>query len=94
MEAVIVEGSAVTGHGPARLGMLETAEVRGVVIAAAASICPVMQLKKSVISRTYGDRNVDDYVADDSFWDARTTGGKLRKMSRQVAMLLVAARNL
>jgi len=93
IDAVVVKASAVTGKGAARLGMLESAEVRGVIIAAAASVGPVMQLKKGVISRTYGDRNVDDYVADDSFWDEHTTGGKLRKMSREVAMLLVAARN-
>lgn len=93
IDAAIVKASAVTGKGTARVGMLESAEVRGVVIAAAASACPVTQLKKAVISRTYGDRKVDEYVADDSFWKDHTTGGKLRKMSREVAMLLVAARN-
>lgn len=93
IDGVVVKASAVMGKGAAKLGMLHSAEVRGVVIAAAASVCPVTQLTKGVISRTYGERNVDDYVADDSFWDAHTTGGKLRKGSREVAMLLVAARN-
>jgi len=93
IKAVYVKGSAVTGKGAARLGMLESAEVRGVIIAAAASICLVSQLKKSVISRNYGDRKVDEYVADDAFWDEHTTGGKLRKGSREVTMLLIAARN-
>lgn len=93
IEGVVVKASAVMGKGAAKLGMLHSAEVRGIVIAAAASVCPVRQLTKAVISRTYGERNVDDYVADDSFWDAHTTGGKLRKGSREVAMLLVAARN-
>ena len=37
IEAVYVKASAVTGKGAAKLGMLESAEVRGVVIAAAAS---------------------------------------------------------
>jgi hypothetical protein len=94
IEAVFVKASAVTGKGSAKLGMLESAEVRGVVIAAGASVSKVCQLKKGVISRTYGDRKVDEYVADDSFWAKHTTGGKLRKMSREVAMLLVAARNI
>ena len=93
IDGVVVKASAVMGKGAARLGMLQSAEVRGVVIAAAGSVCSVKQLTKGVVSRTYGERNVDDYVADDSFWDEQTTGGKLRKMSREVAMLLIAARN-
>lgn len=93
IKEAIVKASAVMGRGAARLGMLHTAEVRGVVIAAAASMCAVRQLQKGVISRTYGDRNVDDYIEDDGFWDDHTTGLKLRKMSREVAMLVVAARN-
>lgn len=93
IEAVCVKASAVTGKGAAKLGMLESAEVRGVVIAAGASVSTVSQLKKGVISRTYGERKVDEYVADDPFWNAHTTGGKLRKGSREVAMLLIAARN-
>lgn len=93
IDCVVVKASAVIGKGAAKLGMLHSAEVRGIVIAAAASVCPVKQLTKGLVSRTYGERNVDDYVADDSFWDAHTTGGKLRKGSRDVAMLLVAARD-
>ena len=93
IEAVYVKASAVAGKGAAKLGMLESAEVRGVVIAAAASASSVSQLKKGVVSRTYGERKVDHYVADDSFWDEHTTGGKLRKGSREVTMLLIAARN-
>ncbi len=93
IERVIVKASAVTGKGMAKLGMLEAAEVRGVVIAAAASVCAVKQLKKGSVSKTYGDRNVDEYVADDSFWAKNTKGGKLRKMSRETAMLLIAERD-
>lgn len=93
IDSVVVKASAVTGKGATKLSMLQSAEVRGVVIAAAGSVCSVTQLTKSVVSRTYGDRNVDYYVADDSFWEQHTTGGSLRKMSREVAMLLIAARN-
>lgn len=93
IDSVVVKASAVMGKGAAKLGMLHSAEVRGVVIAAAASVCPVKQLTKAVISRTYGDRNVDDYVGDDSFWADHTTGGALRKGSREVTMLLIAERN-
>lgn len=93
IERTVVKASAVTGKGMAKLGMLEAAEVRGIVIAAAASVCAVKQLKKGSVSKTYGDRNVDDYVADDSFWAKNTKGGKLRKMGRETAMLLIAERN-
>lgn len=93
IDEAVVKASAVMGRGAARLGMLHTAEVRGVVIAAAASVCRVTQLQKGVVSRTYGDRNVDDYIEDDTFWDEHTTGERLRKMSREVAMLVVAARD-
>lgn len=89
---VFVKASAVAGKGAAKLGMLHAAEVRGIAIAAAASAAQTIQVSKATISRTYGDRNVDDYVEDNAFWAEQTTGGSLRKMSRTVAMLLVAAR--
>lgn len=93
IDAVVVKASAVAGKGSATLGFLLSAEVRGVVIAAAASHCPVKALSKAVISRTYGDRKVDEYLADDAFWADKTEGGDLRKLSREAAMLLIAARN-
>lgn len=93
IEAAVVKASAVMGRMSLKLGMLHTAEVRGIVIAAAASECSVIQLSKGLVSRTYGDRNVDEYIDDDEFWDEHTVGKKLRKMSREVAMLLVAARD-
>jgi hypothetical protein len=93
IDAVVVKASAVAGKGSATLGFLLSAEVRGVVIAAAASQCPVKALSKAVISKTYGDRKVDEYVADDVFWADNTAGGALRKLSRETAMLLIAARN-
>ena len=93
IKEAVVKASAVMGRMSLKLGMLHTAEVRGVVIAAAALECPVTQLAKGVVSRTYGDRNVDDYIDDDQFWKEHTTGKKLRKLSREVAMLVVAARD-
>jgi hypothetical protein len=93
IDAVVVKASAVAGKGSATLGFLLSAEVRGVVIASAASQCPVKALSKAVISRTYGERKVDEYVADDAFWADQTTGGNLRKLSRETTILLIAARN-
>lgn len=93
VEKVIVKASALP-TGTARLGLLNSAEVRGVIIAAAGSVCDVRILSKAVISRTYGERKVDEYLQDDEFWDEQTDGGKLRKTSREAAMLVVAARNV
>lgn len=93
IDAVVVKASAVAGKGAATLGILLSAEVRGVIIAAAASQCSVKALSKAVISRTYDERKVDEYVADDAFWADQTTGGALRKLSRESAMLLISARN-
>jgi hypothetical protein len=70
-----------------------SAEVRGVIIAAAASVCEVKVASKAVTSRTYGERKVDEYLVDDAFWHEQTQGGRLRKTSREAAMLVIAARN-
>ncbi len=91
VETVVVKASALP-TGAAKLGLLKSAEVRGVIIAAAASVCNVEVVPKAVISRTYGERKVDEYLQDDSFWGEQTQGGKLRKTSREAAMLVVAAR--
>lgn len=90
--SVIVKASALP-TGAARLGLLASAEARGVIIAAAASVCDVKIVAKAVISRTYGERKVDEYIQDDTFWNEQTEGGKLRKTSREAAMLVIAARN-
>lgn len=90
--AVLMKASAASPLAKVTLALLHSAEVRGVVIAAAASVTEVKTMAKNVISRTYGERNVDEYVKDDSFWTAQTTGGKLRAGSREAAMLIVASR--
>lgn len=88
---IVVKASAAT-RNPASIAHLESAELRGVVIAAAASVAPVKTVPKSHISRNYGDRKVDEYLQDDAFWASHTVGGKLRKTSREAAMMIIAAR--
>lgn len=91
VDLAIVKASAVGAQGGG-LSLLKSAELRGVVISAAASVCEVKQLAKGVVSKTYGNRKVDEYLADDAFWNAQTTGGSLRRMSREAAMYMIAAR--
>jgi hypothetical protein len=94
IDGVVVKASAVPqGPGKPQIGLLISAEVRGVLLAAAASVCDnTTEVTAASISRNYGDRKIADYVADDAFWDKVTTGKKLRKTSREAAMLLVSQR--
>jgi hypothetical protein len=90
IKRVVLKGSAVNLRGSMKLAHLESAEVRGVVIAAARSVCPVRSVTKAMISRTFGDRNVDEYVKDGDFWDENVEGVNLRTGSREAALLLIA----
>ena len=88
MEPEVVEAATSSSAGGIIVPLLLL-----LVIAAAASQCPVKLLQKGLVSRTYGKRNVDEYVADDAFWMKNTTGGNLRKLSRETTMLLISERN-
>lgn len=89
---VVVKASALT-MGSTKLSHMTSAELRGVVIAAAGSVASVRTMAKALISRTYGNRKMDEYLQDDDFWDEQTTGGSLRKNSREAAMIVIAARD-
>ena len=91
-ERAVIKASALSMNG-VKLAALASAEVRGVVIAAAASKTTATTLTKAKISKTYGDRKVDEYLSDDSFWTAKAVGIKLKKSSREAAMLIIASRN-
>lgn len=93
IDGVVIKASAVP-QGAAKLNLLVSAEVRGVVMAAAASVCSnTTDVTAGSISRNYGDRKIAEYIADDGFWASITTGGALRKTSREATMLLVSNRN-
>ncbi|WP_374303417.1 hypothetical protein [Ferrovibrio sp.] len=92
IKKVIVKASALVTGGSTKLAHLHAAELRGVVIAAAASHCTVITLAKALISRTFGNRKVDEYLKDDSFWSSKINGA-LRNGSREAAMLLLAAKD-
>lgn len=91
VDSVVIKASALP-LGAVKLAMLESAEVRGVIIAATASVTNVKCLPKAVISRTFGNRKVDEYVKDDAFWFEHVTGERLKKTSREAAMLILATR--
>lgn len=61
------------------------------VAAAAAEFAPTQFVAKATISRTFGARKADDYVADDSFWSGRLDGKELRAGSREAALLILSA---
>lgn len=88
---VVIKGSVVGAHRTA-LSHLLAAELRGVVTAAAAqSGAGVRVISKASISKNFGARKADEYVADDSFWDV-TLDAQVRKGSRETALLILAAR--
>jgi len=87
---VVVKASAISKS--ATLAHLEAAELRGVVLSAAASVAKTVALAKANVSRTFGERKADEYIADASFWGAEVTGANLRGGSREAAFMLLAAR--
>ncbi len=61
-------------------------------MAALGAIVPIEAKSKASISKTFGERSVDEYVADGEFWKKEVTGINLRIGSREAAMILLAAR--
>lgn len=87
---VLVKASALPRNAP-KLGLLHSAELRGVVQAAAAAAgCEVKVIAKATLSRNFGDRKVDEYADDDDFWETHFTGEDLRRGSREAALMIVA----
>jgi hypothetical protein len=91
IDRVVIKGSAVSKSGSGK-GHLDAAELRGVVMAAAAAVTTVSVRTKAQISKTFGARNVDDYVKDDAYWTTAVAGVALKKGSREAALLLLADR--
>ncbi len=91
VDRVVIKASAVSQSGSGK-SHLDAAELRGVVMAAAASATQVSSVAKAQISKTFGSRKFDEYVKDDSFWTTAVAGVALRAGSRDAALLLVAAK--
>lgn len=89
---VIVKASAV---GPAGLGLshLQSAELRGVVcVAARMEGARVSLVQKSQISRTFGSKKVDEYTADDTYWE-HAISGDITRSRREAALLILSQRD-
>lgn len=86
---VLIKGSAVS-LGGTKIGHLRSAELRGVIKGAAASVCEVKEFSKAALSRNFGDRKVDEYAQDSAFWVAHFAGEELRVGSREAAIMLLA----
>jgi hypothetical protein len=87
----VVKESAVNRAGTTK-AHLESAEVRGVVIAAAATAAATEVVAKAKVSRTFGTRNADAYLRDNEFWGDQIEGD-LRMGSREAVLILLAVRN-
>ncbi|WP_119069782.1 hypothetical protein [Aggregatilinea lenta] len=92
IDKVVIKKSALSREG-INQSHLDAAELRGVVMAAAAkSSCETRVISKAHASRTFGKRNTDEYVKDEIFWTDKSLVPKLRKGSREAAFLIFAAR--
>ncbi len=89
---VVVKASAVAKGGG--LSHLHSAELRGVVMAAASERCDVNVMSKAQVSKRFGDRKADDYISDGGFWEENVDGVKLRIGSREAALMLLSERKL
>jgi hypothetical protein len=86
---VVIKKSATTRQA-ATLALLESAELRGVVAAAAvAGGATVTFAAKAQLSKSFGERKVDEYLKDEKFWSAEITG-PLKRGSREAAFVVVA----
>jgi hypothetical protein len=93
IKRIIVKASAVAQRGAGK-AHLDSAELRGVVMCAAASVGPVELWSKGAASRRLvrkGKRKVDEYIQDHEYFAAHIEG-TLKAGSREAALMLVAAR--
>lgn len=88
----IVKESAISLRGTKKAHLL-SAELRGVVMCACAAGCETTTASKAHVSRYFGERKSDDYVADDEFWPDQTSGKPLRKGSRETVLYMLAERS-
>lgn len=86
---VLIKASAIS-LGATKLAHLRSAELRGAIQAAAASVCEVKVSSKAALSRSFGKRKVDEYTKDNGFWLRHFTGADLRAGSRESAIMLLA----
>jgi hypothetical protein len=89
IETICVKASAPSGSG-ATQALLEGAEVRGIILAAATSVCSnVVQSTTSKLSKSFGERKVKEYCADSSFWKSLNLL-KLKSGMREAALFAIA----
>ena len=88
LDCVCIKSSGISLAGTG-LAHLEAAELRGVVQAACASACKVRLVNKANTSRNFGERKVNEYLKDDSFWKSMGLE-TLAKGKREAAFQVVA----
>jgi hypothetical protein len=89
VDHVCIIGSAVMPGRSATLALLQSAEMRGVAMAAAASVADTKLATKSSISRSWGDRKFEEYIKDDKFWDVLNVPD-LKKGMREAALVIIS----
>jgi len=91
-----LENRAVTGTGKRNIkpSWFDTAEVRGVILAASAGAAVKVELRTAAdVTRTTGDRKAKEYVTDDDFWDREIAGAPPKKYRKAALMAISALRS-
>jgi hypothetical protein len=86
---VIIKGSSPSSKGASR-DILEGAELRGVLIAAASVAKSEVHIANAaIVSRTFGERKTDAYVKDSEFWKGQVIGN-LRATAKNAAFYILS----
>lgn len=84
---VVLKGSALAKA--TKMAHLEAAELRGVAAAACAEHADAIFSLRAQVSKTFGERDADEYLRDTSFWKSEVTGD-LTATRREAALLVLA----
>jgi hypothetical protein len=87
VQHVVLKGSALSRS--TKMAHLEAAELRGVAAAACAEHANAVFSLRSHVSKTFGERDTDEYLKDTTFWASEVLGD-LAAARREAALLVLA----
>lgn len=90
IDAIVLKKGHLGSEGRGHASMISAGELRGVIYIACEQ-CDIFEINRCVVSRTYGDRKVGEYINDSHFWNERVNGISKSRLHREAAILLLAA---
>ncbi|KIN79618.1 hypothetical protein Z950_152 [Sulfitobacter mediterraneus KCTC 32188] len=86
VDKIVLKASS-GGKYAAKTSILHAAELRGVFLSAVPNNITVVQKHSKSVSRAKS-KKIGDYLKDDTYFEANFSGVKLRKGSREAALLM------